>query len=380
MIKLPKFKKIVNPPFLTIDSNEEGIASIVVVGFLIILLTIISLGFTRLMNRSLQNTAADQQSSAANYAAQSGINSTAVWLEETYINQGRVIPADLTPKCNTILNPGAVDPDLGFNTKLTCVLVDASSAATTDNLTYSDLRPYQSKIVKIKSPGNAVSSLKLFWRTSNSSMGSHRNYVGGLASDMPLLTEPNWTSNNYAPLLRVTIYPIDSNSGDLSLTAANAHTFFLYPKTSGVSNPNIHSDTTGTGSLWPVACSQPVDLTDTTKYDCNVNFAGFPIAGALVNNEAYYLKITPLYAPAAVQLKVAGGSTNIVNGQTIIDVTAKSGFAVKRLRARVSLAAGDKIVPDAALRSADTLCKRYNITAGPTLTVEDSTGSCFSPL
>src|SRR3989338_10409746 len=54
--------------------SERGITSIVVVFVLVVLLTLVGIGFTKVMNRSLQSSSARQQASAASYAAQSGIN------------------------------------------------------------------------------------------------------------------------------------------------------------------------------------------------------------------------------------------------------------------------------------------------------------------
>src|SRR5690349_8240457 len=65
-----RFRKIKNP----IAYNERGLASIVVVAVLVVLIALVSIGFSRLTNRDLGQSVEDQKSRAAYYAAESGIN------------------------------------------------------------------------------------------------------------------------------------------------------------------------------------------------------------------------------------------------------------------------------------------------------------------
>jgi Tfp pilus assembly protein PilX len=60
---------------------ENGLASIIIVGVMVILLTLISLGFANIVDRHLRNSISHQLSVGATYAAQSGINDALNYLK-----------------------------------------------------------------------------------------------------------------------------------------------------------------------------------------------------------------------------------------------------------------------------------------------------------
>src|ERR1700752_1316530 len=62
-------------------TDQRGLASIVIVFTLIIVVALISLGFSRLMNRALQTSVNNQLSAAADFAAQSGVNDAAAYVQ-----------------------------------------------------------------------------------------------------------------------------------------------------------------------------------------------------------------------------------------------------------------------------------------------------------
>jgi Tfp pilus assembly protein PilX len=66
--------------------GQQGMASIVVVSVLVIILTLISIGFARLVSRTVTNSANRQFSASATYAAQSAINDVAGYLKQ-YVQQ-----------------------------------------------------------------------------------------------------------------------------------------------------------------------------------------------------------------------------------------------------------------------------------------------------
>src|SRR5258708_37743607 len=78
--------------------NQRGITSIVVVFVLVVLLTLIGIGFPKIMNRSLQSSAANQQAKAANYAAQSGVNDVLSYLKTN--------PDTSATKCDDLIKTG----------------------------------------------------------------------------------------------------------------------------------------------------------------------------------------------------------------------------------------------------------------------------------
>src|ERR1043166_4734903 len=79
--------------------DQKGMASLIITGILAILLTIISVGFAVVMNRSLRDALADQQSTAATAATHSAINLIAQYLQNTVQPDLTNLP-DTTKSCN----------------------------------------------------------------------------------------------------------------------------------------------------------------------------------------------------------------------------------------------------------------------------------------
>jgi hypothetical protein len=172
--------------------------------------------------------------------------------------------------------------------------------------------------------------------------------------------------------------------GDVQIAPQqNSRTFFLYPVSSGGSSSFTYA-ATADGSLRPVTCSSsnPVPPPGFTFkisqiYDCNLaitsltNYCGLGLCAPAM--AYYYAVITPIYNQADVKILANRNTTTdtTFNGvQSVIDVTGKSGFASKRLQARINTSLGgsidwiDNAIPDQALRSAETICKRLTVTPG----------------
>src|SRR3954470_23947004 len=82
------------------QKRQEGMASIGLVSILVIIMTLISIGFARLMNRNLTNSANRQFSSAATYDAQSAINDVSAYLKQYVTTHPPGSPQPKSDKCN----------------------------------------------------------------------------------------------------------------------------------------------------------------------------------------------------------------------------------------------------------------------------------------
>src|SRR5438045_1081715 len=80
--------------------NQSGLASIVIVGVLVVLIALVSVGFSRLMNRNLNQSVQDQKSSAAYYAAESAVNDVVKQLKQ---NATATIAKSSSSSCNNAL-------------------------------------------------------------------------------------------------------------------------------------------------------------------------------------------------------------------------------------------------------------------------------------
>jgi len=352
-------------------SEQAGLASIVIVMMLVIVVTLVSLGVSRLVDRASRQSLSNNLSAAAEYAARSGVNEVLALLEG--------IPNTTSSNCTTLFTPGQPFADqttlsASGNARYTCILIDKNPTSAV----YQAMQPYKSRVVAI-TPKSKISKFMFSWQSS--SQNPEPNFPNPTGNNLQLFDETYWANNNYAPMLRLSILQTKS---DLSSSSLNWTTVFLYPKVA--SGPNITSYNFGTvkdGSLLPVSCvnkgaGKPAlslnnNFNGTADLDCNLILTNFDTS----NLYYYYIRLTPLYTTADVELQAdqttSGKDTPIGLGGTqyVIDVTAQAGNAVKRIQARATapnqaaqfslVDPNDNGIPENAIRSTDTLCKRLEV-------------------
>lgn len=367
-------------------------ASLVVVSVLVVILTLISLGFARLMTRSSIDSTNRQLGNAANYAAQSGINDVISYMKQ-YATDHPSSPYVSSPECtgsNSLIgstgNPGPfyndsnLSGDTSRNNQYSCILLNQ----TPSDLVYSGLPEAQSQVVKMTTSAvtGAMDKVMLSWKPSNALL------TGYPPSNLSLLDEATWTDpiNSYMPILRVTIYPVPV-SGSTANLQANARTFFLYPQAPSPPNnvPVQNYVNISDGQKLPVNCGDTNTngaFSGTADYRCNLiinnllNSVSSP-GGDPINY--VYLRLTPIYGQLDVKIQANdkwGQSLKFINVQAVVDVTAKVANVSKRLQARVNISStstttsnnispASNDIPEFSLRSSDALCKRLTVHSGP---------------
>lgn len=340
--------------------NQRGIASIIVVFIITILISLVSLGFARLMDRALRNVSNNQLGAAADYAAQSGLNDAIAYVKGA--------PSAPVTDCQQLMAAGQplekkYKLTTDGNTQYSCILINPVPG----DLAFQNLAPYKSQVVKLaSSDNNPLTSVMFSWKANTNSPAKNNPAPGG----NPLLTEIDWGNANYPPLLRVTLYPISTTTVP---SAANSHTYFLYPSSAGGST--VYS--AASGSIVGGNCNNAPVAPYTSSYQCNTVINGLDTVPGMPTPDYYVARITPLYVAAdvGVQARTASGVAKFADAQTVIDVTGKSNSAVKRIQARVALAgdstvnSGDNGIPEDAIRSAFTICKRLIVPTDPAFKV-----------
>jgi hypothetical protein len=378
-----------------LSRGQEGMASIIVVSVLIVIMTLITIGFTRLVTRSAVNSANRQFSASATYAAQSAINDVASYIKQyAAANSGN----PLLPKSTTCTGNGSLignstsqgpfydKSQLSSNTttRYTCLLLNP----TPSTLVFTQVQNLKSQVVKINTSASAgaLDKLLLSWQPSDSQI------TGFPTSPSDLNDETTWNSStgickdsgganaSCIPVLRVAIFPI-SNGESLTSPQAQSKTIFLYPQGGGVNVPVKPFGAISDGSLVPIPCTQHIagagdfNPTTSTGYVCNVILSALASAATPSGTDSVYLRITPIYNQADVRLAADdrfGNALNFINDQAIIDATAQTSGVVKRLQARAdtsslangatsadtNIASNSNDIPEQAVRSANALCKR----------------------
>ncbi|HET9721817.1 MAG TPA: hypothetical protein VFP32_02195, partial [Candidatus Saccharimonadales bacterium] len=374
----------VNSKRLTVNGfGQQGMASFVVVSVMVVLLTLISLGFARLMSRTSIDSANRQLGNQAGYAAQSGINDVIAYMKQ-YAKDHPAAPYVSSPQCDSLIGTAAnkgpfyndsdLSGDTSRNASYTCILLNQTPV----NLVYS-IPEQKSQVVKITTsaatPGS-LGSIMLSWQPTKTSLTGYPPYP------VSLLDDTTWNANGYMPILRMTLYMVPA-SGDMTNMQANSRTFFLYPRSpSGPNNVPVQDYTTiKDGQILPVVCGKTDtgNFKGTADYRCNLiisnlnNGVSSPTTDPL---DYVYARMLPIYGQTDVNIQ-ANSKYNqqleFVNDQAVVDVTAKVSNVSKRLQARVGLndtsstTSGGNIpatsdgLPNYAVRSSDALCKQMTI-------------------
>lgn len=389
--------------------SQEGMASIVVVSILVIVLTLISIGFTRLINRSLTNSANRQFSSASTYAAQSAINDVAAYLKQYVATNPPPAPQPKSDTCNgagsligntASKGPFYNDSNLAGNstTQYTCLLLNPTPA----DLVYQRIASNRSQVVKLTTsafPGS-LDKVMVSWQPSCDPNSNGSCPTGFPLSSSSLNNVTNWndpssgickdtTGANASciPLLKLTLYPIPA-SASLTNLQANSKTVFLYPQSPSGNVPHKDYKTEiGDGAIMAIPCTKTIGSSsgvidfagvpnNKSDFTCNIILQGLATFFSSPETTGYiYLRATPIYSQADVKLMANdqwGQSVNFINDQAVIDATATVGGVAKRLQARVdtsslatnsngidfNISSGGVGMPEQSVRTANALCKR----------------------
>lgn len=372
---------------LKIKKSEDGLASIVVVGVLIVLLTVISLGFATIMQRTAQNSLNDQTAAAATYAAQSGINDLA-----TYIRSNPTVKAE---DCDDLIGtssakgPFYTSANLSGdrNSEYTCILLNQRP----DSLFYQRIPSLESKVIKMTTDSTTGSVDKMLISWQSESEDKKENGERGNRETPPntnnLPDAAAWSAADHIPMLRLTLYPVTTAAAINNIQAVS-RTVFLYPAAETGSNETIDYSALTEGQIVAVGCRGANDdaplFDNLARMDCNLAITGLADIPSI---DYYYLRAMPIYSNIDFEIKakdIDDRTVKFKGVQAVLDVTARVGPASKRLQARVDIGSNpttppagppplipspnvgpDDTIPEHALRSANAICKRMLFESDP---------------
>ena len=333
-----------------ITQNQSGLVSITISIVIMVVLTLIVLGFATIARREQRQALDRQLSTQAFYAAETGINDA---LEALKFD-----PTAEKPNCdNSAASPiysslsSQVD---GTNVRYTCLLVDASLTT----LEYGNIDTSKSNVIPVQSKnGSAVNSINLGWQDKNASSADFRDCPS--AGNFPALS--GW-SGCTAGVLRVDLVPI---SGVLSRTNLmnNNFTVFLVP-VSGGAGTVAYSVPAGQGSIGQANCTNG----GTPKW-CSLSITG-------LSANTYYLRVRSIYRANALTVTAynAGSQLELAGVQAQIDSTGKASDVLRRVVVRVPIGANREGIPDFAIESNGSICKKFYVYPGNA--VDEASPAC----
>jgi Tfp pilus assembly protein PilX len=382
-------------------SREQGVVSLFVVLFATLLITVVTVGFIRLMISDQQQATTNDLSQSAYDSAQAGTEDAkrALLQYQTLCPDGQTTQACVnaaslidSSTCNAALeggqglspvvdgaeiNGGEIEvqqtqssTDSELDQAYTCVLIQLQT-----NDYRGTLSPGQSAIIPLKGH-DAFNSITINWFDSTDS-GSAANNTFPIDLDtsgtQPLLTQSVWKSNRPS-IMRSQLMQFGSSLNLCDFDAvvspvnaacptnnnssqSDANTLFLYPSTVGGTSGNFLSNIrqSSTDSPLPVACQSNLNA---GGYACSMTLnLPAPVGGG---NATAFLRLTSLYNGA--HYSVVLNNTTFDGVQPEVDSTGRANDLFRRVDSRISLVDTSFAYPDAAVELTGNFCKDFLVT------------------
>ncbi len=334
-------------PKQTLRNNESGLVSIIVTVILMLVISLIVLGFAKFVRREQRQALDRQLNTQAFYAAESGVNDAIEAIEGGYSSAktecGPPAPGPLVPAS---LLDNQVDAAKGVS--ISCLLINP----TPDHLLLS-VKTTESTLVPIKNNnGTTFTSIEIYW--SDQAGGS--DFSCGPVGEFT--TQSTWPCETGA--LRVDLVPLANPTRDNLI--ANTFSAVFFPTTGSGTIALVDAQGRfNQGAIVGASC-----LATQSPGVCKVT-----IDTSAVSESSYYLKIRSLYRTNTVRI-IANDITGRVlfsGAQAIVDSTGKANDILRRVQVRKPLY--DQLtVPDFGLQTADTLCKRLHITQAGVIIID----------
>jgi hypothetical protein len=317
---------------------QSGFVSILVASILMVIMALITLGFSRVVQNEQRQALDNELSKQAYYAAESGINVVA---SSPDIYTTDKTDCDVSQYNNGYVNAGNEDA------KFTCLLIDP----TPEDLVFGNdsITTNKSKIVPIIT-ASPPASLVIEWNDTN----SDNLESCAVARDFEA-TYGDW--NKISPL-RIDLFGIpDGATFNRDNLVANQFGAIFYPCSGGGA-----STTYAAGSGVDVGRIIPANCTSGTSadYECRII-----IDGVIAGQDVFYAKIKSLYNDVNVRITANDGSgapLAFSYAQAVVDSTGRANDVFRRLQVRIPLY-NNFDYPQATLQTVEDICKLYQVQA-----------------
>jgi len=339
--------------------NQAGMVSIIVTMVLMVVISLIVLGFAQISRREQRQSLDTQLSTQAFYAAESGVNDAVKALTATGgypgYNVGGGNDSTTHNKTHCAPDPSGLlssnDVNTSTNTQYTCLLINE----TPTKLFYSPVDSGQAISADINfltaaGAAASVDHMVIEWGASNGP-----STFPSSVDTFP--TTGSWGATTAVGRLQLTNFGGSASANDYSRTNLNDTTFtaFLYPKSSG-----------GSGKVnFPATPISPATQGPIIDGDC-ITTCTMEIDG--LNTPHVFLRLGSIYASSSFTITAYGspGNTNpleMTGGQAVIDSTGKAQDVLRRIQVYVSLnTKGSPMIY--AVQAVDGICKNFQVGVG----------------
>lgn len=334
----------------SIQSDQQGMVAIAVTSVLMVVISLIVMGYSQSIRNEQRQALDNQLSTQAFYAAESGVN-----LAQSKINStlGGDVNADIK-KSECKGNALGIDPDSDYKidsstgSEITCLLVSSESTEQVFQSVGSE-----AKATRVYANGGGIDNIVFSWESDSSKdLGS---CTGGSALDAARTCKQ--------PILRIDIVPLSPSMSQTGLQNSQ-YTAFLSPRGGGTLTgtayaPNASQSMSTSPSIVSSSCG--LGLGDKL---CAVRVTGLADSGT-----GFAVRMISLYGNSNVSISSQSPTgKRLINGQYTIDSTAKAVDVVRRVQVRLSSLGKDSVTwaigasGDGSSKSG--VCKLYKINSG----------------
>jgi len=319
-----------------IIANQRGMISIMTTMILMIVISLIVLGFAQQARRNQRSTLDRQLSTQAFYAAESGVNDAAEIIKNTSLDKISN-KTSCSDKGTTNVYASLVDNnsiDSAHNVSYTCVLIDPAP----NDVSYDSVSTTGTIVPLFSGTGGAFSTINMEWKSKTGSGTPTTGCPNSYTSTSTVFTPTTSWTCGYG-VMRIDLVPVSGNNTANSYQSA-ARTVFAVPVKAGTTTYNFGSEG---NKVIGVTCS------DTS---CKLTVSG-------LTDSEYYMRLISLYQDSSMTIT---SSLGLKGAQVKIDSTGKAQDVLRRIQVRLPLntTGSQNQLPDNALQSTDSVCKRFS--------------------
>lgn len=378
------------------NNKEAGFVSLFTVLFFILMMTVITIGFLRVMGLEQQQALDNDLTASAIAAAESGIEDGKRALLAYYTTGDQTLKSALagaftSNSCNalsgsaTIRNAlkldvaGNVIGNSALNQFYTCLTVNLNSPNYINQQTAGN-----SDYIPLVAAGGSYEQIKVSWHLVSQSIGSDGDGIPANYPAGPLLPPVNnvngnpsnsWSTQGYPAYLRVQLYGYPS-SGSFTRADidARSRTLLLVPAASSNSAASDSNTPINFATNDPRGFDQA--KTPLKQIKC-INTPGSSVGsyactallelptGMTSSGNNFFLRVTPVYGQSHFQISLvhSGANVDMSGVQPIIDATGRAADVFRRQQARVRINPVSNL-PEYVVQSANTICKNMVVSDG----------------
>lgn len=339
--------------------SQKGMASILVTMVLMVVMSLIVLGFAQVSRRNQREALDNQLTKQAYYAAETGINDYAKKIR-TYLTNNPNNP-DLSAlnktSCDTNNLPlaykGIASSNLNgtSDVQYTCVLVNAGPTS----LSYSSVS--STKVIPINS-ATAISSLTINWQTTQTNVANPTSNCPSASNIGQFPNVSNWSCS--LGILKIDLVPTTGTIAMQNLMADTMTALLVPTKLSATGTGILNYTATAVNQYGSLANQGAKVAAKCDNSNCSVTITG-------LTTNSYYLRVSNIYQAAALQVAAYSSSApspstqlSLVGAQVLIDATGKAQDVLRRVQIRIpvnSTAASSTF--DSAIQTTQSLCKQF---------------------